>query len=141
MKQWVLPSDCLEATVKLRAIPFFPEDEQVRAVIAGQIAKFVATKEQLDWLVAAAIESIDDWQRHGGLPELRGIFCTRFDPADGRTTTAIYATGFREADLIARHQKQVIAENEQKQLAYREEARQLGEKLDPFPLPAAKRLT
>jgi hypothetical protein len=136
----VFPSDFLEATVKLRAIPFFPDDRTIRLEIANQIAKFVGTKEQLDWLVSSAIESIDDWQRNGGIPELRGIFCTRFDPADGKETTAVHATGFREADLIRRHSARVIEENEQKLLAYREETMRLEGKSEPFPLPNVKRL-
>lgn len=68
------------AVEELAAIPFFPTGESARVAIATQIGKFVAEAHQLRWLVDAAINVMRKWD---GIPELRGLYCTRFKPLDG----------------------------------------------------------
>src|SRR5258708_4599346 len=91
-------------------IPFFPQDDIAQAIIAKYLSVFVNTEAELQWLTAAACGGIRDWERSGGLPELRGLFCTQFKPADGVTA---YCTtpGYRASDLEARFFAQELEDN------------------------------
>ena len=71
----------LEAAVaELGAIPFFPSDAASQLVIARHLAKFVGGVAELRWLVDSAVTAMQRW---GGIPELRGLYCTRYKPEDG----------------------------------------------------------
>lgn len=61
-------------------IPFFPRDTNAQDYILAALRKMIATEEQLRWLTETAINSIQKWE---GLPQLRGLFCSHFRPADG----------------------------------------------------------
>lgn len=61
------------------AIAFVPTAEEATAIILMSLGNMVATKAQLDWLTYIACNVMGKWS----LAELRGLFCTRFDPADG----------------------------------------------------------
>jgi hypothetical protein len=74
------PKQLAGAVEELAAIPFFPSEEGARIAITTQISRFVGDEKQLRWLVDAALGAMRKWE---GLPELRGLFCTRFKPADG----------------------------------------------------------
>ena len=77
-----------EAVGRLSAIPFFPSSDgavleimrQLKNMIGGEIVYGSTPQERLDWLVAAAINGMRRWQ---GVPELRGLLCSRWKPADG----------------------------------------------------------
>ena len=78
----------IEAAVKrLGVIPFFPADEDARLevmhsledMIGGQTLYGSTPQQRLDWLVKAAINAMRTW---GGIPELRGILCSRWRTAD-----------------------------------------------------------
>jgi len=115
-------------------IPFFPKDDIAQAIIARHLSSFVNTETELQWLTAAACGSIRDWERNGGLPELRGLFCTQFTPADG---VAAYCTtpGYRASDLEAQFFAKELEDNNRRY----EEFRQLaGSDAKPFPLPKPK---
>lgn len=62
-------------------IPFFPGDSSGQLVIMREMQKFVSSAHHLRWLVDAAVGVMRKWE---SLPELRGLYCTRFKPADGR---------------------------------------------------------
>ena len=76
-----------EAVGRLSAIPFFPSSDgavleimrQLKNMIGGEIVYGSTPQERLDWLVAAAVNAMRTW---GGVPELRGLLCTRWKPAD-----------------------------------------------------------
>ena len=61
-------------------IPFFPKEEIGLHLVAEAMLKFVGTEQQLDWLMHKAIDTLSKYE---GIPQLRGIFCSRFPPADG----------------------------------------------------------
>jgi len=62
-------------------IPYFPRDSGGQALVMRELAKFVTNGYELRWLVDTAAGAMRGWK---GLPELRGLYCTRFKPADGR---------------------------------------------------------
>lgn len=59
---------------------YFPSDAGARAGIMGVLARMVETVEGLQWLVRTMVDEVGEWQ---GPKELRGVYCTRFRPADG----------------------------------------------------------
>jgi hypothetical protein len=61
-------------------VKFFPTSDSDRKEIMKFVERLVGTKKQLDWLIETVINNCDEWP---GAKELRGIFCTRFKPADG----------------------------------------------------------
>ena len=69
------------AVSELGAIPYFPTDSGAQLAVMNQLGRFVSSGNELRWLVDAAIAVMREWK---GLPELRGVYCTRFKPADGR---------------------------------------------------------
>ncbi len=116
------------------SIPFFPSDEIGQLVVVRMMERFVNTKDELDWLADTACGSIRDWQRGGGIPELRGLFCTRFKPADGIMTYSVtpgYRTEDLEADFFAK-------EREENERRYEEYKRLAGPDAKLFPLPKPK---
>lgn len=72
--------DFLAACGELSAIPFFPSDSGARTAVARALRSFVSQTHHLRWLVDTSIDHMRQW---GGVAELRGIYCTRFKPADG----------------------------------------------------------
>ena len=62
----------------LLVIPFYPIAHH--DVILRMLERFVDRPERLRWLVDAAVMNLPQW---GGVPALRGLYCTRFKPADG----------------------------------------------------------
>lgn len=62
-------------------IPYFPRDSAGQALVMRELAKFITHGYELRWLVDTAAAAMREWK---GLPELRGLYCTRFKPADGR---------------------------------------------------------
>jgi hypothetical protein len=74
------------AMAELGAIPFFPSDPAAQLVIARHVAKFVGGVKELRWLVDASVTVMQRW---AGIPELRGLYCTRYKPADGIEATCM----------------------------------------------------
>jgi len=96
--------EAIKAAIRrLSAIPFFPSDEDARLeimytledVIGTEILHGSSPQQRIDWLVKAAVNVMRRW---GGIPELRGLLCTRWRPADGIET---YSTlqGHRQEDF------------------------------------------
>jgi hypothetical protein len=70
----------IDAVRAMSSIPFFPKEEYSQRAIMAEIAKFADRPERVDWLASAALRSMREWR---GVAELRGMYCTRFKPADG----------------------------------------------------------
>jgi hypothetical protein len=87
------------AVGELAAIPYFPADEYARRAIMRQIAKFVDRPDHLHWLVNAALNTMRHWD---GIPELRGLYCTKFKPADGIEADC-HLPGYSANDCEAQH--------------------------------------
>ena len=79
-------------------IPYFPRDSAGQALVMRELAKFVTNAHELRWLVDTAAASMREWK---GLPELRGLYCTRFKPADGREESC-NLPGFTPEESVAR---------------------------------------
>lgn len=80
-----------DAVGRLGALEFFPKGPEERMAIAELLLRMVSTQEQLAWLVATMMDRVGRW--HGSL-ELRGVFCSRFDPKDGIQATCSLSIGF-----------------------------------------------
>ncbi len=75
-------------------IPFFPQSRSGQLIVIQALENFVSTDEQLAWLTDTAVNHM----RKFSLPELRGLFCTRWKPKDGIREYSTMA-GFTAADL------------------------------------------
>jgi hypothetical protein len=118
-------------------VPFFPSDTHSRLIITAEIRSFVGTVEQLSWFLQACVRHISKWQ---GVPQLRALYCTRFEPADG-VAPVVDTPGFTTPELEAKYLAREIEENERQLEAYRREALLAPpEDREPFLLPEAKTL-
>lgn len=84
-----------EAVGRLACLRYFPTDPNARAEIMRVLDRMVGGIEQLEWLVRTMIDEVGEWQ---GPRELRGVFCTRYRPADG--IEAWCATGKFSAEAM-----------------------------------------
>jgi hypothetical protein len=99
------------AVRRLGVIPFFPADEDARLEIMRQLEAMIGyetlygstPQERLDWLVDAAVNGMRRW---GGIPELRGLLCSRWRPGD-RIEAYSSLPGYRPEDseslVLAEH--------------------------------------
>jgi hypothetical protein len=119
-----------------QSIPFFPVGDLGLEVVQRSIESFVTTTEQLDWLTNTACNTM----RKFSLPELRGIFCSRFAPAD-QMWVAAETPGFTPDEAVsaaeqAYHEREQ-RDYERKLLEWKEEQKLLGPgSLEPFEIPA-----
>jgi hypothetical protein len=90
--------EIIKGVGKLGTLRFFPASRDERVAIMEMLERMVTTKAQLDWLVTTMIDKVGEWK---GPLELRGVFCTRFDPADGVTACCGQTIGFRNEDFEA----------------------------------------
>jgi hypothetical protein len=121
----------------MELIPFFPTSIIARSYIAQYIHGFVDTEEHLDWFIGKCIEQFPKFE---GLPALRALYCTRFDPADGVPPT-VDIPGYSEPELIARHEAAILEENTRREAEFRRQKElAAGEQFKAFPLPEVKRL-
>lgn len=70
----------IKGVQEMTQIPYFPKEEYAQRAIMTEISRFADRADGLDWLFATAARSMKQW---GGVAELRGLYCTRFKPADG----------------------------------------------------------
>lgn len=121
-------------------IPFFPAERKARALLAQILFSFVNTKEELGWLVLEACQRLRDWDKAGGVVELRGIFCTRFNPRDGRISDCT-TPGMSTDEAESRYLVREMEENQRRFEGYQIAALAAPEKdRQPFPLLEAKRI-
>src|ERR1700679_1585590 len=92
------PQWYVDAVEELAALSMFPTERGARKAIMGLLWRMVDTKEKLDWLTATMIDRVGTWH---GPSELRGVYCTRFKPADGIEGICAISHGFTRADCEA----------------------------------------
>jgi hypothetical protein len=115
-------------------IPFFPATERAELFISIEIAKMVSTTDQLEWLTETACRSIAKWE---GLPQLCGLFGSRFPRADGAESPACTVHGHTAEDYERDFFEREAAETDRKIAKYKAEAKKLiGGDVAPFELPA-----
>ncbi len=87
----------VQAATRLHVLKFYPSDSTgvFDSEVARLLTRMVDTAAQLNWLVAAMIDRVGEWQ---GPKELRGVFCTRFRPADGIEADCMTTAGFTPGD-------------------------------------------
>lgn len=114
-------------------IPFFPRTDAAQAMIISAIESFVSTMDELNWLTNSAINHMREWK---GLPELRGMFCTRFQPRDGRRESCSLP-GFTAADAEAAYLSRMAEETARNIDQWKKEKLLAppGE-MEPFTMPA-----
>lgn len=89
----ITKDDMKNAMVQLSMLRYFPQGDAQKA-IAMFLAQLCGTGERLQWLVSQLVNRVGDWP---GPAQVRGIFCTRFRPADGKEADCTLA-GFTAAD-------------------------------------------
>ena len=89
-----------DAVDSLGTLPMFPAAPGAQREVMRALYRMVSTEEQLEWLITTVLDHSDQWR---GAVELRGIFCTRFTPADGVEAIAKSTTGYTPADIESEH--------------------------------------
>lgn len=103
-------------------IPFFPKEILAQQIVCEELERFVSTKEQLDWLGSMVCRVFRAWSpEQGNLPNIRGLFCTRFKPADGLETLCT-APGFTPEAMEAAGRASEIAANDARFKQYQRQA-------------------
>jgi hypothetical protein len=116
-----------------QTIDFFPSDPIALGVAHSCIEDMVSTREQLEWLTRTACRVMKRYS----LPELRGIFCSRYAPADGLYTAAETPGFTLEESVSSAERTYHEMENRRTQAKLEEwkrEAKLLGTVPQPEPL-------
>ena len=118
--------DIAAAVEELAAIPYFPQSAGAKVAIGAHIGKFVSDSKKLRWLIDSAIVAMGEWR---GIPELRGLYCTRYKPADGVEGICTLA-GYSPEELeMAPAYRPAIGAVDQKLLSASEETEMIEEAL------------
>ena len=115
------------AVGRLGCLAFFPSDAAARGQIMRILARMVGTVDQLQWLCGTMVDQVGTW--HGPM-ELRGVFCSRFKPADGVEASCVLTPGFTAMDSEA---QSYLAHEERKSLNAAESKRMLESLRDDPP--------
>lgn len=100
------------AIAGLATIPFFPSDPMARAYIARLLGVMCLHRKALEWLVDAMISIPGPWP---GLAEMRGVYCSRWVPKDGRnalTSIGQYSPDASEMRALVVHVEQKLLAGE-----------------------------
>lgn len=89
------------AVDELSILRYFPPEPAQRAGIMALMERFIppGNSDQLEWLVWTMIDRVGEW--HGPV-ELRGVFCTRYRPADGIEANCMVSPGFTPEEMESR---------------------------------------
>lgn len=109
-----------DAADELGCLRFYPSNPGAKLGIMKLLNAMVSTKPQLDWLVSTMINRVGEWK---GPKELRGVFCSKFRPADGIEGDCTDTSGFTSGDLEAKY---IESHEEQKRLANTKEPLRLA---------------
>lgn len=110
-----------------RLISFFPSDVETQEIIISQMKRFVGTTgdvaERLEWFTQEAINRFQTWGPDGcNIPNLRALYCTRYDPADG-IQPSVVLEGYAEGDLEARYRTRELEEYDDRRAEWEEQKR------------------
>jgi hypothetical protein len=87
------------ASDEMESIPFYPTTTGGKLAVMKVLRSMVSTKQQLNWLTFTMVNKAGRWK---GCGELRGVFCSRFKPADGIEADCAETAGFTPGELEAR---------------------------------------
>ena len=102
-------------------IPHCPQTPVGQAMVVDFLRGFVDTSEHLEWLTKTACRKMTNFS----MPSLRGLYCTRFKPADGLPDDICDVPGFTPADLEMRAVESVKAEEQLKIAQWKREQKLL----------------
>lgn len=68
------------AVARIGLMPFFPQSDAARAVVALELAAMCGSDDQVNWLATRFTTLFKRWP---GLAELRAVLCSKFRPLDG----------------------------------------------------------
>ncbi len=88
-------SDIDKALAKMGMLQFWPADEGTRAQIGLFLAGMCGSRESLEWLTTQLLNRVGNWP---GPLEVRGIYCSRFPPADRQNAYATIGEFSAEAN-------------------------------------------
>ena len=99
--------DLENAVEEMTLLRGFPEGEGPRAALVRLLGRMVPHRRALFFLIELVVAHHDRWP---GPRELRGLLCTRFDPADGiemYAETPGFTAEDNEARFLARQAEEV----------------------------------
>jgi hypothetical protein len=67
------------ALVQLSMLKYFPPGQAQKAILL-YLERLCGTADRLHWLVTELVNHVGEWP---GPAEVRGLFCSRYRPADG----------------------------------------------------------
>jgi hypothetical protein len=109
--------DLAAASIQLSLIKYFPTGIDQQKAITIFLRGLCGNAEGLNWLVRELVNHMTEWPSPA---EIRGIYCSRFKPADGvelDSNVPGYTPNELEMKHIAEHQTLKLAANgESKQL-------------------------
>jgi hypothetical protein len=109
-------------------VPYFPTDDIPLRVLAHQMERMIETPEQVEWLTEVVCTQMRKWS---GWAELRGIYCTRFKPADGGPESYSTMPGFTAEDSEQAYLERQTVETNRKLAEWRQETKMLHGGLEP----------
>lgn len=74
----------VRAVGRLGALAMFPAASDAQEEIMRLLERLVATEDQLEWLVLTMIDRVGKWE---GPRQMREVFCSQFQAADGKQLT------------------------------------------------------
>jgi hypothetical protein len=104
-----------DTVTELAQLKYFPSDDGAREGIMRLLLRLVefGRVDQLAWLVRVMVDRVGVWN---GPVELRGVFCTRFKPADGIEGDCTQTPAFSPAAMEARAAVQQLPRSEARAL-------------------------
>ena len=90
-----LDRSIIAAVDEMAMLKYFPADAAGRGTIMWLLRRIATEPHEVAWLARTMVDRVGEWQ---GPVELRGVFCTRFKPADGVEADCQTSVGFRPAD-------------------------------------------
>lgn len=101
------------AIAGMSILKFFPMDEIQHRVMAEFLRKLCGHAEGLSWLVQQLVNRVGEWP---GPAQVRGIYCTRYKPADGLENFDCTIRGFTPEDCSQKRDHQQIGKGEAKKM-------------------------
>lgn len=101
------------ALVQLSILKFFPMDELQHRAMTEYLRRLCGHAEGLAWLVAQLVNHVGEWP---GSADVRGIYCTRFKPADGIENLNCRLSGFTPTDCETKEVQGQIGKAEAQKL-------------------------
>lgn len=101
----ITAADLKGAITMLSLMRYFPSDTAQVAALGLFLERLCGDRDRLQWLVEQLVNHIGEWP---GPAEVRGLFCSRFRPADGQEADCTLP-GYAAVDGEAKSQRGAVA--------------------------------